>query len=357
MKKLYFFVTFMLLFVFLNVSAQKQALILGYSQANNIYEDENVKIELIRLNLKVTNKTDKTIYIDRKSSFYYINEKSFCLFEGKEYHGKNETTVEKDVDPIAPRGSKYIAGLKNPLGNRLYDAGGGNAGFNLLKKNKGAAANYLSDEDVEFMGMIETLRSELANNERKSSSSIHLTENESFMRIRVAINYSEDPKMDELKACNITSWISDLIMAKFFVRKQDKVVRSNAVNVKGRMLNTMHVFADSPFEYDEDISPLDGYTISFGKGKFYVHQFNNHNDDGIKHDKNDNEIVSSFEDVSKIGRQKTVFIWEGETFNWVQDFTDSYARYLQEDGMKAKDAFKEAKDAAKKANKEQRLKL
>lgn len=356
MKRLFLYAA-LILFIGFNVSAQEQALVLGYSQANNVYEDENVKIELIRLTLRVTNKTDKTIYIDRKSSFYYINEKSYCLFEGKEIHRKGETIVEKDVDPIAPRGSKYIAGLKNPLGNRWYDAGGGNVGFNLWKKDKGAAANYLSDQDVEFMGIVETLRSELANNERKSSSSIHLAENESFMRIRVAINYSEDPKMEELKSCNITSWISDMIMAKFFVRKQDKVVRTNAVNVKGRMLNTMHVFADSPFEYDEDISPLDGYTIMFGKGRFYVHQFNNVGDDGVKRKSDDGEILSSFEEPATLGKQKTAFIWEGETMNWVQDFTDSYAKYLQEDGMKAKDAYKEAKNAAKKAKKEQTLKL
>ena len=355
MKKLILFAV-LTLFISLNAIAQEQALILGYSQTNNVYEDENVKIELIRLALKVTNKTDKTIYIDRKSSFYYINDNSFCLFEGKETHLKNETIVEKDVDPIAPRGSKYIAGLKNPLGNRTYDAGGGSS-FSLWSKKKGAAANHLSDQDVEFMGLVETLRSELANNERKSSSSVHLTENESFMRIRVAVNYSEDPKMDKLVACNITSWISDMIMAKFFVRKQDKVVRSNAVNVKGRMLNTMHVFADSPFEYDEDISPLDGYTIIFGKGKFYVHQFNNIGGDEINRKGKDEEILSSFEETSTLGKQRTTFIWEGETLNWIQDFTDSYAKYLQEDGMKAKDAYKEAKDMAKKAKKNQTLKL
>ena len=357
MKKLFLFTVLVLLFACSNVSAQMQALILGYSQLNNVYEDDNVKIELIRLSLKVTNKTDKTIYIDRKSSFYYINEDAFCLFEGKEFHGKNETRVEKDIDPIAPRGSKYIATLKNPLGNRVYDAGGGSGSIWGSSKKKGAAANNsFSDSDVEFMGLIETLRFELANNERQSSSHIHLAENESFMRVRVAVNYSEEPKMENLKACSITSWISDIVMAKYFVRKQDKVVRSNSVNIQGRLLNTMHVFADSPFEYDEDVSPLDGYTITFGKGKFYVHQFNNASDGQKKGKNNDKEIVSNFEE-SNTSIVKTIFVWEGDTHNWVQDFTDSYAKYLQEDGMKAKEAYKEAKSEAKKAKKEQTLPL
>lgn len=340
--------------------AQKQALVLGYAQGENVYEDENIKAELIRLDLRVTNKTNKTVYIDKKSSFYYINEEAYCLYEGKETHYSNGVTkIEKETQAIAPKG-KTTFYYNAPI-NGTYNAGGGVKGKGLigkLLKKAGAldgTSNILEDMKVELMGYVETLRFELANNQDQSCSVLHLTGDESFLNANISFNYTTDPKMESFTPVTLVTWVSDMIMSKYYVQPKDKIERTNAVNVQGRMYNILHVFADSPFEYDEDDSPLDMYTVQFGQGWFKIHQFNNIIDEGAdkvdKKDKKD-EMMSNFGEKPKY---KNIFVWEGQSTNWVQALTDSYAKFLEEDGEKPKNALEEAKKKAKECKKDQTL--
>lgn len=339
--------------------AQKQALILGYSQVENVYEDDNVKVELVRLDLRITNKTNKTIYIDKKSSFYYVNERAVCLYEGKETHYSNGTTIiEKDNYPIAPN-NKFTLYYNAPV-RGSFNAGGGTKGKGLLKllKIKGTSTVVgkdapLGDATVDFMGYIETLRYELANKNNQSAAKLHLTKDDSFLKVTVAINYTQNPKLEDFTPVSISSWVSDMVMSKYYVQGKDEFVKSNAVNMQGRMYNILHVFANSPFEYEEDESPLSMYIVKFDKGSFYVHQFNQ-GDDSDKKTKDTDELVSNFSESKP--KYKNIFVWEGESNNWVQSMTDSYQKYLEEDGMKPKKAAQEAKKAAANAKKEQTLK-
>lgn len=339
---------------FSNVYAQKQALILGYSQIENVYEDENVKMELVRLDLLITNKTNTTVYIDKKSSFYYVNEDPICFYEGKETHYSNgETIIEKDILPVAPK-SKYSLYYNAPVCGR-YNAVKENkgAGFfgNLFKGNDGTSY-VLGDAAVEYMGYIETLRYELANNQNKSASNLHLTGEDSFLKVSVSINYTMNPKMESFIPVTLVTWVSDMVMSKYYVQPQDKIVKSNSVNVQGRMYNILHVFANAPFEYEEDESPLDMYIVEFDKGSFKVSQFNNVEGDEKQAKKKD-EITSNF---AKKPKYKNIFVWEGESSNWIQAMTDSYEKFMLEDGAKPKEALKKAKDVAKDAKSQQTLK-
>lgn len=51
----------------------RNALILAYSQANSVYEDDNIKLEIYDEQLWATNKTKKTIFIDLAQCFSFHN--------------------------------------------------------------------------------------------------------------------------------------------------------------------------------------------------------------------------------------------------------------------------------------------
>jgi hypothetical protein len=334
-----------------STQAQTQALLMTYSQTDNVYEDENIKAELVRLSLKITNKTNKPLFVDRSSSFYYLNDEAICLDE------KPDNTSHV-YQPLAPKSDTWVSTLINPIKGK-YDAGGG--------KGKGEKANYESDLRLQVMDYMETMRYELANNQKKSCTSIHLTGDESFMKVKVYIRYdnekySGDEKKKDEHTFTISTWVSDMILSKYYIQEQDRVKRTNAVNIQGRISDIMHVFADRPFEYEEDSSPIDICLAEFEKGKFNIYRLGAsaaekegkpRKDDGNKKKDDEKELKSNFEERPK---SRQVLIWEGETNNWVQAMQDSYEKYLLEDGMKPKKALDEAKDFAKKQKADQTLK-
>lgn len=345
----------------ISAQAQYQALLVGYSQTDNVYEDENIKAELVRLSLRITNKTNKPLFVDRSSSFYYINDEAICLDE------KRDDTSHTYYQPLAPKSDTWVSTLINPIIGK-YDAGGSSFG-------KGGKANYQSELRLQVMDLMETMRYEMANNDKKSCTNIHLTGDESFMKVKVYIKYdtkkySGDEKEREDHSFTISTWVSDMILTKYYIQEQDKVKRTNAVNIQGRMTDIMHVFADRPFEYDEDNSPIDIYVTSFGKGSFNIYRLGATSEEkegktnGYRSalekltkknsgKKGEEEMKSNFEERSK-GRQ--ILIWEGETTNWVQALQGSYERYLIEDGEKDKKAKEIAKKKAKELKNEQTLK-
>ena len=323
----------------ISAQAQYQALLVGYSQTDNVYEDENIKAELVRLSLRITNKTNKPLFVDRSSSFYYINDEAICLDE------KRDDTSHTYYQPLAPKSDTWVSTLINPIIGK-YDAGGSSFG-------KGGKANYQSELRLQVMDLMETMRYEMANNDKKSCTNIHLTGDESFMKVKVYIKYdtkkySGDEKEREDHSFTISTWVSDMILTKYYIQEQDKVKRTNAVNIQGRMTDIMHVFADRPFEYDEDNSPIDIYVTSYGY-RSALEKLTKKNSGK----KGEEEMKSNFEERSK-GRQ--ILIWEGETTNWVQALQDSYERYLIEDGEKDKKAKEIAKKKAKELKNEQTLK-
>ena len=361
MKKIKMMLAVMAAMIAIGAQAQTQALLVGYSQTDNVYEDENIKAELVRLSLKITNKTNKPLFVDRSSSFYYINDDAVCLDE------KHDDTNHTSYQPLAPKSETWVSTLINPIRGR-YDAGGGSG-----RHGKGTA-NYQTDLRLQVMNFMETLRYELANNQKKSCTAIHLTGDESFMKVKVYIKYdtkkyvSGDDKEREEHSFTISTWVSDMILSKYYIQDQDKVKRTNAVNIQGRMTDIMHVFADRPFEYDEDSSPIDIYLAHFEKGRFNIRRMGTAAAEDAKAEKGggfaeklglknrkaeEEEMKSNFEERSKA---RQILVWEGESNNWVQAMQDSYEKYLVEDGMKPKKARDEAKDFAKKQKSNQTLK-
>ena len=319
MKKIKIMLAVVAMLLATGVYAQKQALLVSYSQTDNVYEDEYIKAELVRLSLKITNKTNKPLFVDRSSSFYYINDEAICL---DEKHDDNVNHMS--FQPLAPKSDTWVSTLINPIRGK-YDAGGG-------RGKAGGKANYQSDLRLQVMNYMETMRYELANNQKKSCTSIHLTGDESFMKVKVYIKYdvtnrrsSTDEKESEQHTFTISTW---------------------------------------------DKSPIDMYLTQFDKGKFTIYRLGASDAEkegkqeksgaagaaaGKGRDKKneESEIKSNFEERNKT---RQVLIWEGETTNWVQALQDSYESYLIEDGMKPKKARDEAKDKAKKEKVAQTLK-
>ena len=295
-----------------------------------------------------------------------MNDDSYCLDE------KRDDTSHTYYQPLAPQSETWVSTLINPIRGK-YDAVGG--------YGKGGKANYQSDLRLQVMNFMETMRYEMANNQKKSCTSIHLTGDESFMKVKVYIKYDlkryfpDDDKEREDHSFTISTWVSDMILCKYYIQDQDNVKRTNAVNIQGRMTDIMHVFANTPFEYDEDKSPIDIYVTEFDKGKFNIYRMGataaekegKSERGGFLGDiagkvkekvrgkgkGNDEELKSNFEEHNKA---RQILIWEGETNNWVQALQDSYEKYLIEDGWKPKKAREEAKDVAKKQKDLQTLK-
>ena len=57
-------------------TSYRNALILAYSKANSVYEDDNIKLEIYNEQLWATNKTSKTIFIDLAQCFAIHNGSS-----------------------------------------------------------------------------------------------------------------------------------------------------------------------------------------------------------------------------------------------------------------------------------------
>ena len=59
----------------------RTALVLAYSPANSVYEDENIKLEIFNEKLYATNKTSRTIFIDLSQCFLIHNGSSYPMFD------------------------------------------------------------------------------------------------------------------------------------------------------------------------------------------------------------------------------------------------------------------------------------
>ena len=87
-------------------TSYRNALIFAYSQANSVFEDDNIRLEIYNEQLWAKNKTKKTIFIDLSQCFMVHNGSSFPLFDKKqdERHAskKGKTTSIDEFITIPP---------------------------------------------------------------------------------------------------------------------------------------------------------------------------------------------------------------------------------------------------------------
>lgn len=250
----------------------RNTLIFAYSQANSVYEDDNIKLEIYDEKLWATNKTSKTIFIDYSQCFLTHNGSSFPMFDKKqdEKHAskKGITTSVDEFLTIAPAtGSKQNATFICNMTTGIFGE------YTTSETPKGDFTDY----DKRFFELIADMIVESQSADKKGkeclgSVSRHLTEDESINNIGAAIAYAFNKRSENWESVSISTWVSDVVFAPYYVEMpQDlKKKEKQGFGIKETAPAKIHVMANSPFEFDVDKSPLVvcDWEGNFKKGTF-----------------------------------------------------------------------------------------
>ena len=261
-------ILFVLLFVFFvgayagnKKTYYRNALVLAYSQANSVYEDDNIKLEIYDEQLWATNKTTKTIFIDLSQCFLLHNGSSRPLVgigekdkkakkEDKKASKKGVSSSDDIYITIAPAfGSEQKETFICNMSTYVY----GN--YSTYE----SPSDDFSDYDKRFLGLMEELITESGTDKSyKGTASRHLTEDESINIIGTSIAYAFNKKAEEWTNVSLSTWVSDVIFAPFYVEmpKDLEKKEKRGFAVKETSPAIIHIKANSPFEFDEDKSPI-----------------------------------------------------------------------------------------------------
>lgn len=277
MKKVFSFIA---LFMLIAISASakdpntfyRNALIFAYSQANSIYEDDNIKLEIYDEKLYATNKTPKTIFIDLSQCFLVHNGSSFPMFGTKqdEKHAskKGVTTSVDEFITVAPAtGSKQNETFICNMSMNIY------GDYTTSESPSGDFTDY----DKRFINLIGSMVEESQNADPKGklcigSVSRHLTEDESVNNIGASIAYAFNKRSENWESVSISTWVSDVVFAPYYVEMPDdlKSKDKRGFGIKETAPAKIHVKAKTPFVFDEERSPLvvADWEGNFKKGTF-----------------------------------------------------------------------------------------
>jgi len=242
-------------------TSYRNALILAYSQANSVYEDDNIKLEIYNEQLWATNKTAKTIFIDLSQCFAFHNGASTPLFDSGEKKQGDKKASKKGVSTkddtyitIAPAiGAKQSETFICNMSTRIYGH------YTTSETPSGDFTDY----DKKLLKMIEMLVSEsqkadAKGKEYKGTIVHHMTEDESINNIGASIAYAFNKKTEEWTNISLSTWVSDVIFAPYYVEMPKELTKKEkrGFGIKETDPAVVHVRANSPFEFDEDKSPI-----------------------------------------------------------------------------------------------------
>ena len=239
----------------------RTALILAYSQANSVYEDDNIKLEFYDEQLWATNKTKKTIFIDLSQCFAFHNGASMPLFDESDKKQGNKKASKKGVSTkddvyitIAPNiGTKQNETFICDMSMRIYGK------YTTSETPSGDFTDY----DKRLLEIVDELQAESKAQDEKGknyvgTASRHLTEDESINNIGASIAYAFNKKSEEWINVSLSTWVSDVIFAPFYVEMPKDLTKKDkkGFGIKETTPATIHLKANSPFEFDEDKSPI-----------------------------------------------------------------------------------------------------
>lgn len=265
MKKGLFLFSFFCMFAF-SASAKlhtefRNALILAYSQANSVYEDDNIKLEIYNEQLWATNKTTKTIFIDLAQSFAFHNGSSMPLFDSSEKKQGDKKASKKGV---STKDDEYIT-IAPSIGANQNETFICRMSTNIYGKytTSETPSGDFTDYDKRLLLMIEdilneSLKGDAKEKEYEGTVVRHFTEDESINNIGASIAYAFNKKAEEWTNVALTTWVCDVIFAPYYVEmpKDLKKKEKRGFGIKETAPAIIHVKADSPFEFDEDKSPI-----------------------------------------------------------------------------------------------------
>lgn len=232
-------------------------LFFAFSGVDSKVEDENVIVEIYNQKLWITNKTDKTIYLDLAECFTYIYNEDRPLYETKTNKKGQAIVTEDQWLTIAPGQEEAVAYMGAGLGG-TYSA------------YVGKKVRILNDITRKFMGIVDDMRKELERQGTGNSAVRHMTKDESFLTLKAAISYRFSRKEEKSTSIVVETWLSDLIMAKYFTLLPEQQKKERSLAAKEVLPAMICTGAESPFEYEEEKSPILSYDISINlkKGEF-----------------------------------------------------------------------------------------
>lgn len=251
----------------------RTAIVMAYSPANNIYEDENICLEIYNESLWAINKTDKTIFIDLSQSFLNHNGSSYPMLEksqGEKSASRNKiSSSQEEFISIAPS----IGGKQNPTficylsGAKLYGK------YSTSESPSGSFSSY----EERLLNIIndlisESLAADPKNKNMIGSASRHLLEDETVNGIGASLAYAFNKRSEDWTPITISTWVSDIYMVPFYVEMPKELSKNEkrGFGVKKTEAAKIHLKADSPFEFDVDKSPIIvcDWIGDFKKGEF-----------------------------------------------------------------------------------------
>ena len=249
----------------------RNAFIFAYSPLNSIVENDSICIEIYDNCLFVTNKTDKTMYIDRSQCFLTNNGASYPMWAKRIDEKKASSagiSYENDAYiSIAPNNGTENATLICQIGTKLLDG--------HWDSTSGSMTDF-TEYDKRFLNLVSEMINECANAKNNKlylgTAHRHLTEDESINNVGASIAYSFNKKTDDWTNIAISTWVCDVIFAPYFISQPKELTgkEKSGFGIKETPRLTIHIKADSPFEFNEDKSPLivSDWTGDWNKGTF-----------------------------------------------------------------------------------------
>lgn len=277
MKQFFVFLSFFCLFCSqmvakLPTTDYRNALILAYSPVNSVYEDDNIRLEIYAEQLWASNKTSKTIFIDRSQCFLVNNGSSFPMWSEKQNEKsaskKGSTTSIDEFITIAPAtGGKQNETFICNMTTNLYGQ---------YSSSESPSGNF-SDYDIRMLTIIDELARESLKGDSKGKKFLgtatrHLTEDESISTLGANIAYAFNKRAEDWTTVALSTWVSDVILTPLYLEMPDEKKNNDqqGFGVKQSTPAKLHVKANSPFEFDEDKSPVivADWEGNFKKGTF-----------------------------------------------------------------------------------------
>lgn len=250
----------------------RTALVMAYSPANNVFEDDNIKLEIYGERLWATNKTDKTIFIDLSQCFLIHNGSSYPMFDKQQddRHAskkKISTSIDEFISIAPSVGSKQNETFICNLAGNLYGK------YTTTESPSGDFSEY----EERFLSLINELVNESLAEDPKGKKylgtvSRHLTEDESVNNVGASLAYAFNKRSEEWTPIAISTWVSDVYFAPYYIDMPVELSKKEkkGFGVKKTEAAKVYIKADSPFEFEQDKSPVVvcDWVGDFKKGSF-----------------------------------------------------------------------------------------
>ncbi len=253
----------------------RTALLFAYSPANNVFEDENLRLEIYGERLWATNKTGKAIFVDVSQCFKNHNGSSYPMFDDKH---QDEKTASKKAVSSSDEIFISIPPSTGSKSNATYICDFAEMTYGKYTTTETPSGDFSEYEERMFSLLNDLVNESLsADPKRKKylgTASRHLTEDESIDNIGASIAYAFNKRSEEWNTITISTWVSDVYLAPYYVEMP--LAQNNnekrGFGAKKTEPAKLYIKADSPFEFEQDKSPITvfDWTGNIKKGTFIL---------------------------------------------------------------------------------------